>query len=461
MTCLDANVGLQLELARARATKGGEKLVGSMSGLAVSSGQVSEDRSTSTRKHLKPVQTAGSNVDNGAFAGVFQGWLWAGGQTTTPPGATPAKVNGSLSKGNDAATQGNTGLGNTGLAAQPGGQKNNSSLMASTAAQVPWMKTQVPSESVSPVAQVSKSAPGVKSQPAAATGSGRTSIDTVDSKTLQQAVNSLELTTSTSVNPKPVMSQGRSLAGARGNFASQSPVAANSSTQSIKNVSTLSGKLMTTSGARTSLAINVASAWALGGQATDKPSNNRVTMPHSSSNSLNPNMASLQVPISAQVQPASVDGANPNLVFKQSNAEQPLGQWIVQQATVGPQQMQVRVVPEGLGSIVISVTHQANGINVQVEASAMQTVQWLQQVSSQVIDAVKSTGLNVTGFGVSFGQANLTHEQNGRQAPRKDSPSFRSRGASVGGVAAVTMASRDGPVDQVLDPSTHRISVRV
>lgn len=150
--------------------------------------------------------------------------------------------------------------------------------------------------------------------------------------------------------------------------------------------------------------------------------------------------------------------ASLNLNQGAASAQQQLGALIVQQATVGPQQVQVQVVPEGMGSIVISVSHTSLGVNVQVEASAMQTVQWLQQSTTQVMDAVRSTGVNVTGFGVSFGQANLSHNQSGKQAPKKDHAVERLRPS---GTLPVSTASRDRPLEQPLDVLSQRISVRV
>lgn len=147
-----------------------------------------------------------------------------------------------------------------------------------------------------------------------------------------------------------------------------------------------------------------------------------------------------------------------NLAQGQTAVAQQLGSWIIQQANVGPQQVQVQVAPQGMGSIVISVTHDAGGVNVQLEASAMQTVQWLQQTAPQVMDAVKSSGLNVTGFNVSFGQANLSRDNSGRQTPRREIPTSRLR---TSGVSSLGNASRDGPLEQAWDLLSHRISVRI
>lgn len=136
-----------------------------------------------------------------------------------------------------------------------------------------------------------------------------------------------------------------------------------------------------------------------------------------------------------------------------------IGQIVVQQAKVGPNQIQVRVMPEGMGSLVISVSQTPGGVAVHVEANAMQTLQWLQQTANQVMDAVRSSGVEVSGLGLSFGQANLGNNQAGQQAPRKGRTFDKV--ALSGAPAAAAMPQKSRNADHAVDVSAHRISVRV
>jgi len=137
--------------------------------------------------------------------------------------------------------------------------------------------------------------------------------------------------------------------------------------------------------------------------------------------------------------------------------QEQIGQIVVQQAKVGPDQIQVRVMPEGMGSLVISVSQTPGGVAVHVEANAMQTLQWLQQTANQVMDAVRASGVAVSGLGLSFGQANLGNDQAGRQAPRKDRAMDKQRLPVISGDTPL----RQGLTDPMVDVTAHRISVRV
>jgi hypothetical protein len=80
--------------------------------------------------------------------------------------------------------------------------------------------------------------------------------------------------------------------------------------------------------------------------------------------------------------------------------------------------IQVKVHPEGMGDLLISVSPSTGGLQIQVEANQLSTVQWLGQQTAQLANAVSQLGISVANVQVGFGQANLSQSGN-RQSNRK------------------------------------------
>lgn len=87
------------------------------------------------------------------------------------------------------------------------------------------------------------------------------------------------------------------------------------------------------------------------------------------------------------------------------------------------QTLQVQVHPQGLGSITVSVTHQMQGLAVQVTATNPATAAWLQQDATQLLQAVQAAGLQVSTVNVGltgqqgFGQQRRSHSGKDQGSP--------------------------------------------
>jgi len=103
--------------------------------------------------------------------------------------------------------------------------------------------------------------------------------------------------------------------------------------------------------------------------------------------------------------------------------------------------LHVKVHPEGLGDIVISVVKDPGGITVRVEANQLQTMQWLQGQSNAIAQAVRDAGVTVSSIQVAFGQATL-----GRSSPGNGDPSDRRHRGGDGSQGRV-LAARSRSVD--------------
>lgn len=64
------------------------------------------------------------------------------------------------------------------------------------------------------------------------------------------------------------------------------------------------------------------------------------------------------------------------------------------------QTLTVQVHPQGLGTLTVTVAQNSSGLNVQIQASNVQTAQWLQTETGRLTQAVQMTGLPVTAVQV-------------------------------------------------------------
>jgi hypothetical protein len=86
--------------------------------------------------------------------------------------------------------------------------------------------------------------------------------------------------------------------------------------------------------------------------------------------------------------------------------------------------IQVKVHPEGMGDLLISVSNSAAGLSIHVEANQFSTAQWLGQQTGQLTNAVSQLGISVANVQVGFGQTGFGQPGNG-QSSRKSNDSER------------------------------------
>ncbi len=112
--------------------------------------------------------------------------------------------------------------------------------------------------------------------------------------------------------------------------------------------------------------------------------------------------------------------------------------------------MQVKVHPEGMGDLLISVSHTSTGVQIQMESNQLATVQWLGQQTQQMSSAVSQLGITVAGVEVSFGQANLGNPSNGQQNKKSNSDlqqvRFDPKELSSSGLANAQMTLSDADI---------------
>ena len=109
-----------------------------------------------------------------------------------------------------------------------------------------------------------------------------------------------------------------------------------------------------------------------------------------------------------------------------------LSQAVLQSLKNGDMQLQVKVQPEGMGQMLISVTQTAGQMHVSVAASQMSTYQWLQQNSGNLTQALQASGVQLSDVQLSFGQASMGSGGfgGGQEKRNPQTPSSR-RGLSV------------------------------
>jgi Flagellar hook-length control protein FliK len=102
------------------------------------------------------------------------------------------------------------------------------------------------------------------------------------------------------------------------------------------------------------------------------------------------------------------------------NRHEALKEIVVQQVQTGQDEIKVQIRPEGLGNIVISVTKQNDGgVQVHMVANQMSTMQWLTDQSNQIADAVRTSGIDLSGVQVIFGRADIGNSSGGQSRRQK------------------------------------------
>ncbi len=87
--------------------------------------------------------------------------------------------------------------------------------------------------------------------------------------------------------------------------------------------------------------------------------------------------------------------------------------------------IQVKVHPQGMGDLLISVRHTELGVQIHMEANQFATAEWLGQQSLQLTNTVTQAGVNVANVQVTFGQANFNSsgfEQSSKKRGQSDPP---------------------------------------
>lgn len=151
-------------------------------------------------------------------------------------------------------------------------------------------------------------------------------------------------------------------------------------------------------------------------------------------------------------------GSTHTISMADPNRQQVLNNIVVQQVQAGQNEVKVQIHPEGLGNIVISVTKVDGGVQVQMVANQMSTMQWLVQQSNQIADAVRTTGVDVSGVQVSFGRADMGNNAGGQPSKRQKQ---EQSGGRAGFAQAVGTPSMWGHTQEYLDSRNAGISIQV
>ncbi|MCL6600555.1 MAG: flagellar hook-length control protein FliK [Alicyclobacillus macrosporangiidus] len=96
------------------------------------------------------------------------------------------------------------------------------------------------------------------------------------------------------------------------------------------------------------------------------------------------------------------------------HAPKQLAGFIVHQVEAGPDQVRVRVHPEGLGDLLVTVQRSEAGVQVQLTANQWATTQWLSGLTGQIADTVRASGVPVQMVQVTFGQTTSQTDSGGR-----------------------------------------------
>ncbi|SFU75192.1 flagellar hook-length control protein FliK [Alicyclobacillus macrosporangiidus] len=123
--------------------------------------------------------------------------------------------------------------------------------------------------------------------------------------------------------------------------------------------------------------------------------------------------------------------------------------FIVHQVEAGPDQVRVRVHPEGLGDVLVTVQRSEDGVQVQLTANQWATTQWLSSMTGQIADSVRASGVPVQMVQVVFGQTTSQTDSGGRgrhgNSGQGMSEAMRVQGARApNGQSAIRPDLRDG-----------------
>ncbi|MCL6515634.1 flagellar hook-length control protein FliK [Alicyclobacillus sp.] len=99
----------------------------------------------------------------------------------------------------------------------------------------------------------------------------------------------------------------------------------------------------------------------------------------------------------------SPSGAHPIVRYLDAQAAPQLAGLVVQSVDHGVQQVQVRVHPEGLGDLTLTVHRTDAGVRVELAAAQWSTGQWLTGLTGQLTDAIRASGVAVASVQVVFG----------------------------------------------------------
>ncbi|WP_029420502.1 flagellar hook-length control protein FliK [Alicyclobacillus macrosporangiidus] len=97
-----------------------------------------------------------------------------------------------------------------------------------------------------------------------------------------------------------------------------------------------------------------------------------------------------------------------------SDAPKQLAGYIVHQVEAGPDQVRVRVHPDGLGDLLVTVQRSEAGVQVQLTANQWATTQWLSGLTGHIADTVRASGVPVQMVQVTFGQTTSQTDSGGR-----------------------------------------------
>lgn len=141
-----------------------------------------------------------------------------------------------------------------------------------------------------------------------------------------------------------------------------------------------------------------------------------------------------------------------------------LNNYAIRQATLGTGTLQIQVQPQNLGPIIISATSQPNGVQLQVMAANPDTLQWLNAQSADMANAIRSSGVALSGLQVASGFSGFQQGQQSQgqsSQPKLHSSTQRVRGVSRG--LAVSGADDEVVAVQRFARSwrAHRVNVQV
>lgn len=142
--------------------------------------------------------------------------------------------------------------------------------------------------------------------------------------------------------------------------------------------------------------------------------------------------------VSAASHPFETGTQLPALDTQSGSVQQHFAQLVQQQVQNNVQTLQVKLYPEGMGTITVAVHHVDTGIAVQVSAANQATAAWLQQDSPQLVQSLQNAGIQVASLQVGLGQQQGgAPQQQGRQ--EKKSPNSVSRVSDTRGVQQGTL----------------------
>jgi hypothetical protein len=125
-------------------------------------------------------------------------------------------------------------------------------------------------------------------------------------------------------------------------------------------------------------------------------------------------------------------------------------------SSAGTQTLTVQVHPQGLGSLTVTVAQREAGLNVQIQASNVQTAQWLQTETGRLTQAVESAGLPVSGLQVTVSNGGSDE----RRGQSQGGETRRSVAASRNTGTSTLDATSISALVQGIDSTAQAISVR-